>query len=206
MSEPDTYNVPVFPLGLVLFPQALLPLRIFEPRYLTMISHCLKQQEGFVVSLIRDGREVGPAARYHDIGTLVRIVDWDQGTDGMLHVTVRGTQRVQVLDHQVRENQLIVGRALDLEREPPTGVAAQHEPLVQVLRSSIERFNLQLEDESRLEDASWVGFRLAELLPLPNTRKQWLLELTNPTLRLAALQEDVDRLFEGNSEPPAGLQ
>ena len=82
-------RVPLFPLSTVLFPGGPLPLRIFEARYVDMISRCMKDDSPFGVVLIREGDEVGPA-KTHDIGTLARIVDWYQGSDGLLGVTARG--------------------------------------------------------------------------------------------------------------------
>jgi len=76
----------------VLFPGGPLPLRIFEQRYLDMISSCLKNDSPFGVLLIREGAEVGPATTY-DVGTLARITDWYQGSDGLLGVTATGSRR-----------------------------------------------------------------------------------------------------------------
>ena len=85
-------EVPLFPLNTVLFPGGPLPLRIFETRYLDMVSRCMKDDLPFGVLLIREGAEVGPAATC-DVGTLARIVDWYQGSDGLLGVTAIGTER-----------------------------------------------------------------------------------------------------------------
>jgi Lon protease-like protein len=198
MPELQTFNLPVFPLGSVLYPGGLLPLRIFEPRYLAMVRDCLREQRGFAVCLINEGRETGQAARFHPVGTLAQIEDHDQDAAGMLHITVRGEQRLQVVTSRVRADQLILGEALRLEAEPVTGVAERHRPLVKLLRQAMEEYDPDFGRAEELMDASWVGFRLAELLPLPPARRQWLLEVTNPTLRLEALAQFIDELRIGD--------
>jgi Lon protease-like protein len=198
MPELQTFTLPVFPLGSVLYPGGLLPLRIFEPRYLSMVRECLRERRGFAVCLIREGRETGQAARFHPVGTLAQIEDHDQDAAGMLHITVRGEQRVQVVASRVRADQLILGDAVRLEAEPVTGIAERHRPLVDLLRQAMEEYDPDFGRAEELLDASWVGFRLAELLPLPPARRQWLLELTNPTLRLEALAQFIDELRAGD--------
>src|SRR5215472_14441288 len=85
----------LFPLNTVLFPGGALPLRIFETRYLDMVSRCLKEGQGFGVCLIREGAETG-AAKIHMAGTLAEIGDWSRGEDSLLHILVRGTRRFRV--------------------------------------------------------------------------------------------------------------
>lgn len=200
--NPTTYfKFPVFPLNTVMFPGAFLPLRIFEPRYLRMVSDCLKNDRGFIVCLISSGREAGQAASFNTIGTLVKIIDWDDRA-GMLQITCEGDRRLQVLNSEISDDQLITGEAVYLEREPTTGIAEQYQPLVTIIAGLFQQHEIEI-DSHLLGDASWVGFRLAESLPLPPSRKQWLLELTNPTLRLSALAEDVDQLrAEGKLDEP----
>ncbi len=199
MPELQTFTLPVFPLGSVLFPGGVLPLRIFEPRYLHMVSDCIKEQHGFAVCLISDGRETGQAARFHPVGTLARIEDYDQDKGGMLHITVRGEQRVQVLASRVGSDQLVMGQALHIEPEIPTGIAERHFALVELLKQAMEEYDPEFGRAEELTDASWVSFRLAELLPLPPARRQWLLELTNPLLRLEALTQFIDELRAGEA-------
>jgi hypothetical protein len=198
MPELHTFTLPVFPLSCVLYPGGLLPLRIFEPRYLGMVRECLRERRGFAVCLISEGRETGQAVRFHPVGTLARIEDHDQDAAGMLHITVRGEQRVQVVASRVRADQLIVGDAVHVEAEPATGISERHRPLLDLLRQAMEEYDPDFGRAEELMDASWVGFRLAELLPLPPARRQWLLELTNPTLRLEALAQFIDELRIGD--------
>jgi len=192
MNQPAHFKFPVFPLNTVMFPGAFLPLRIFEPRYLRMVAECLKNERGFIVCQISSGREAGQAAGFHSIGTLAKIIDWNDA-GGMLQITCEGDRRLQVLNSEISDDQLITGKAVYLEREPTTGVAEQHLPLATIIAELFQQHEVEI-DPHLLTDASWVGFRLAETLPLSPARKQWLLELTNPTLRLGALAEDVEAL------------
>lgn len=203
MNQPAHFKFPVFPLNTVMFPGAFLPLQIFEPRYLRMVADCLKHERGFIICKISSGREAGQAASFHPIGTLAKIIDWNDQS-GMLRITCAGDRRLQVLSSEISDDQLITGEAVYLEREPTTGIAEQHQPLVTIITDLYQQHDVDLDPEL-LTDATWVGFRLAESLPISAARKQWLLELTNPTLRLGALAEDIERLRDegnlgGNSE------
>jgi Lon protease-like protein len=95
-----------------------LPLRIFEQRYLDMISSCLKNDSRFGVLLIRTGKETGDATT-HSVGTLARIVDWYQGSDGLLGITAIGEERFRLLQSERQENGLHLGDVKRLEAEPP---------------------------------------------------------------------------------------
>ena len=77
-------QVPLFPLNTVMFPGGVLPLRIFEPRYLDMVSDCMRGDVPIGVVLIRDGLEVGRAAQTYDVGTLGVISYWNRRSDGLL--------------------------------------------------------------------------------------------------------------------------
>lgn len=199
MAQPSHFKFPLFPLSTVLYPGALLPLRIFEPRYLRMISDCLKRERGFVVCLISSGRETGQAANFHPIGTVAKIIDWDD-TQGLLQVTCEGDRRVQVLNSTVADDQLVSAEAVYLEREMETGISVQDQPLAEMVARFFNQQQIEIDDE-QLCNASWISFRLAQLLPLSPSRKQWLLELTNPTLRLSALAEDIQHLRSEDKLP-----
>src|SRR5512144_1891243 len=112
-------ELPLFPLNTVLFPGGVLPLRIFEPRYLNMVSECMKADHGFGVVAIQEGSETGIAASFQKIGTLARIADFDRLEDGLLGITCQGGQRLQVMSHRVQADQLILGRVNFLPDDPP---------------------------------------------------------------------------------------
>ncbi len=184
-------ELPLFPLNTVLFPGGALPLRIFETRYLDMVSACLRTDRGFGVIAIHQGQEAGnPPASIHPIGTLARIVDFDQLDDGLLGITCLGIQRLQVLDHRLQPDQLLLGQVRLLPDDPSLSPRRDHQPLARVLQDLLEREELR--PYSRFltpnwDDAAWIGNRLAELLPLPLAVRQRLLETTEPLQRLDAL-------------------
>jgi hypothetical protein len=181
-------TIPLFPLKSVLFPDGILSLRIFEPRYLDMVSECMRSDSCFGVCLIRNGNEAGKAAECFDVGTFARIVDWEQRNDGLLGITVKGESRFRILEKHVRKNQLLEGKVEfidDDENELPV----EHQLLSDLLRQIVEKFELSYKSEhEKYLDAGWVGCRLAELLPLELSDKQELLEIDNPLYRLEQLQ------------------
>jgi Lon protease-like protein len=181
-------TVPIFPLNTVLFPGSLLPLKIFEVRYMDMAKECLKSSSPFGICLIREGEEVGTPAVPEPVGCLARIADCDVEDLGVLKVRAEGMQRFRIVSAETRKQGLIVGEIEELAVEPETGDAPGMADCAEFLRKVIagigaERFKEPL----RFDDASWVSFRLAEILPLRNDVKQGLLELTDARLRMGLL-------------------
>ncbi len=182
-------QVPIFALGAVLFPRGLLPLRVFEPRYMDMVKECLKHGTAFGVCLISEGQEVGGAASIHPIGCLARIVEWDMPEFGILQVVAEGSERFRVLERRVSPQGLILAGVETLEPELPLDVPERHETLVRLLRAIVENSDERFFPRPlRYDDAVWVGFRLAEVLPIPVGRKQQALALQDPLARLELLQ------------------
>jgi Lon protease-like protein len=183
-------SVPIFPLSTVLFPGSLLPLRIFEVRYMDMARACLKDASPFGVCLIREGEEVGAPAVPEPVGCLARIADCDVEELGILKVRAAGLERFRIVASEVNRQGLIVGKVepLAAESEAPgaSGLAESAEFLRKVIAGiGAQRFGEPL----RFDDASWVGFRLAEILPLRIGVKQKLLELTDAALPIAILHK-----------------
>ena len=89
-------KVPVFPLNSVVLPGGRIPLQLFEPRYIDMLTRCLKSDEGFVITLLRDGAEAGRVASFYETGTYVRIIDFQQLENGLLGITVEGEAKVSI--------------------------------------------------------------------------------------------------------------
>ena len=177
-------EIPLFPLNTVLFPGGPLPLRIFETRYLEMVSDCLKHEQGFGVCLIEQGGEAGPAHTY-TVGTLARIRDWSNGPDGLLNILALGSQRFRVTCVRTQHNGLNLAEVDWLPEEPAMPLPGTAKPLVELLQQILaqvqERYALVI---SAYEDASWVGYRLAEILPLPIAQRQYLLEISDACMRL----------------------
>ena len=189
-TSADGRDVPLFPLHTVLFPDGPLGLRIFEPRYLDMVSECLRNEQPFGVCLIHSGQEAGEAARPHLTGTFARIVDWQRGGDGLLSISARGEQRFHVQDTRVERDQLLRATVQPLTPEPPAPLPAECGYMTGVLDQLFEHAGDVYADlPKRPDDASWVGYRLAEVLSLPLVRRQYFLELEDPLLRLSQLDQ-----------------
>lgn len=191
MTAAALRELPLFPLNTVLFPGGVLPLRIFETRYLDMISRCMRTDSGFGVVTIHEGRETGgQPTSIHPVGTLASIVDFDQTEDGLLGITCLGVQRLRVIDHHIQPDNLLIGEVRWLPDDPALSPLPSHEPLARVLRDLLE--NEELQPYTRFlapewSNAAWIGNRLAELLPLPLQIRQALLEMTEPRQRLDIL-------------------
>ena len=187
-------RLPLFPLHTVLFPGGVLPLRIFEPRYLDMVSDCLRNDRGFGVCLIRAGGEVGAPAETAEVGTLARIQDWDKTPAGLLAITARGERRFRVRRREVRADRLVLVQIDFLDEPPPMALPLQHAPLARLLDRLLDDLDPPYKDLPRaLDDADWVGARLTELLPMDLQEKQTLLEQGDPLLRLATLASRLGR-------------
>ena len=181
-------TVPIFPLQTVLYPGALLPLKIFEVRYMDMARACLKDGRPFGICLIKEGLEVGLPAIPEPIGCLARIAECDMEELGILKVKAEGVERFRIVSSEVSKAGLIVGEIEKYEPETLAGDAAGLAECVEFLRKVIAGIGAQrFARPFEFGDASWVGFRLAEILPLRTDVKQKLLELTDPGLRVAVL-------------------
>ena len=192
-------DIPLFPLSAVLFPGGLLNLRIFERRYLDLIRDCSRDDRGFGVCLILDGREAGEPAVPATVGTLARIIDFYTLPDGLLGISAQGGERFQVTTTHVRDNGLVHGEARFWPDEPVVSVPPEHGLLAIILERLLEQVGgvFAKADRTCLDDAAWVGFRLAELLPLEQSEKQHLLQMTDPLRRLAQLQHYLPRFQRG---------
>jgi Lon protease-like protein len=182
-------ELPLFPLNTVLFPGGRLPLRIFEQRYMDMAKACLRERTPFGVCLIREGREVGAPAIPAAVGTLARIAAWDMPQLGVLQITALGEQRFRILERHVQPDGLARASIEMMDEESDSAVPASCSACVKLLERVIEQQAGLLELPHRLDSATWVSSRLAELLPLPLPAKQELLELDNARTRIERLNE-----------------
>jgi Lon protease-like protein len=180
-------EVHIFPLNTVLFPGGALPLKVFEQRYIEMTKACLRDKQPFGVCLIREGREVGTAAVPEAVGCLAAIEHWDMPQLGVFHLVARGGTRFRIRDMRVAANHLISAVVEPIAAD--SGTDAVDGLCRQVLAALIEKVGAdRFPAPPRLDDAAWVGFRLAEVLPLDVREKQELLEMTDAGTRLRRLR------------------
>ena len=181
-------DLPLFPLGTVLFPDGLLPLRLFEQRYLDMAKVCLRDAAPFGVCLIREGAEVGAPATPEAVGCIARIVQWDMQQLGVLQIVAQGAERFRIIERRLQQDGLARATVELLPEETdapvPERLAACKQLLERVVAQHGERIFAK---PFRLDSSAWVGARLAEVLPLPGPARQQLLELDGLP-RLAALE------------------
>ncbi len=189
MDVLDNLTIPLFPLDTVLFPGGVLPLRIFEPRYLDMISDCMKTESGIGVILIEKGHESGAAAKVHEFGTLSFISYWHKRNDGMLGITLKGQQRFRVLSTDVKDNQLTIAEIELLPDFIKTQTAHDSEEHINLLQQIISRLEPPYTTmEKHYDDLDWVSARLIELLPLSLKDKQNMLVISDVNERMEYLQ------------------
>ncbi|MFO7305641.1 MAG: LON peptidase substrate-binding domain-containing protein [Gammaproteobacteria bacterium] len=179
--------IPLFPLHTVLFPGGPLRLRIFEARYVDMVGRCMRENSPFGVALIVEGREVGPAKTV-TIGTTARIVDFDRLSNGLLGIVARGERRFRIESVEVQPDGLNVAEVTMLAPEAPTPVPLELQNLAELMRQIFPQVTTLYEDVlPRVDDASWLSARLAELLPFNLATRQRCLEIDDPVERLQYL-------------------
>ncbi|HSW19400.1 MAG TPA: LON peptidase substrate-binding domain-containing protein [Ramlibacter sp.] len=198
-------SLPLFPLGAVLYPGGLLPLRIFEVRYLDMIGRCHKAGAPFGVVSLTQGHEVrhpgASAERFAQVGTLATIIDFDAPRPGLMMIRALGAQRFRVRSSEQLKHGLWVA---DVERVPddmkvavPDDLRSASRALEQLLGALAEKVGT--EDEMpiqapwQLDDCGWVANRWCEMLPLGLELKQRLMELDNPLVRLELVSDVLAR-------------
>ncbi|SOB76548.1 hypothetical protein SAMN04488490_2250 [Marinobacter sp. LV10R510-11A] len=191
-------KVPIFPLNSVVLPRGKVPLQLFEPRYIDMLTRCLKDDHGFVITLLREGAETGRVASFYETGTYVRIIDFQQLDNGLLGITVEGDAKVSITNSWQQDDGLNLGEIEFLPAEAPADIPTVFHELPSVLRALFRHPVIhELGMSVDYEDARDVGWRLTELLPLDRQEKQHLMEMQDPLARLSHLQALLEALEEG---------
>ena len=172
----------LFPLNTVLFPGSILPLQIFEQRYLTLVKDCMKQQTGFVTVLISDGKEVASTPQIYCLGCYVEIIDWESLPNGLLGISIQAKKRVRLSHSTVRDDGLLLAETttikstLDADSPLPANFKYLADTLQQFLKHPFaEQYKTSVDFNSTTD----VCYRLGELLPISNKQKQLLLETEN---------------------------
>ena len=174
----------------MLFPGGVLPLKVFEERYMDMTKECLKDDSVFGVCLIREGKETGPAAVPESIGCTAHITNWDMEQLGVLQVHALGEDRFRIIDSRINAKGLIVAETELIAPEDEVEVPAEFTGCKELVRRVIESVGEEaFAPPYHYDSASWVGYRLSELLPIKVATKQKLMELTDPLARLEVLSQ-----------------
>jgi Lon protease-like protein len=198
-------RLPLFPLSTVLFPGGVLPLRIFEARYMDMARDCLRDELNFGVCMITDPKasEASRTASIAEVGCSAAIAGWDMRQLGLLHVRAVGGQRFRILESSTQSNGLRLAAVEWIEDDTDTPIGPEHVPCVDLLRRIIDDLRAQsaerrrqssedddvlaqppFEEPFRMDSSSWVSNRLCEVLPVPLKAKQKLMELDDGRARL----------------------
>jgi hypothetical protein len=182
-------KVPIFPLNAVLFPGGLLPLRVFEARYMDMTRDCMKRDRPFGVCLIREGSEVGAPAVPEAVGCLAKILEWDMQQLGVLNLKTRGGQRFRILERESDAQGLISAEVELIPPDKSMEVPKEYAGCARLLEMVVlDQGKPIFAEPHAFDDSAWVGYRLSEILPIPLLAKQKLLELTDNATRLSILQ------------------
>ena len=195
----DREDLPIFPLRTILFPDSKLPLRIFEPRYIDMVSRSMRENSEFGIILSRESTDPKMFETY-DTGTLAKIIDWDQGGDGLLGITTIGTQKFRLKQLNKQEDGLNIGSIERIEKEGDYKPLKEFTHLVELLEAILDDVNIYDENEKNFDSASWISYRFAEILPLRIEDKQKCLEIDDPIIRLNFLEPLIKMIRESSQQ------
>lgn len=197
-------SLPLFPLGAVLFPDGLLSLRVFEVRYLDMISKCHKAGAPFGVVSLTQGSEVrqpGMQEAISQVGTLATIHEFENPQAGLMLVRAKGAQRFRITASDQLKHGLWVADVESIPADLSVPVPEDLQPTAEALHRLIQSLQLKPDQAGpmpllppwKLDDCGWVANRWCELLPLPVALKQRLMELDNPLVRLELVSDVLAR-------------
>ena len=189
--EGDTFSkVPLFPLGMVLFPGAPLPLHIFEERYKAMIGNCLERNEPFGVVLIKEGQEVGAPAVPFDIGTTARVIRSEILAEGRMNIVTKGERRFEITEI-TQQAPYLMGRVRFLEEPVGEGIdellSELNEEFTALVKGLTALAGGYSSDVTIPEDPVKLSYTIAASLNLQGHVRQALLESPSASARLAHL-------------------
>jgi len=188
-------ELPLFPLRTVLFPGGLLGLKVFEARYLDMVSACLRNASPFGVVTLSRGAEAGRDAevQFEAIGVLAEPFDVDSAQAGILQLRCRGTQRFTLDDPRQQADGLWIASTTLLPGDeavaPPEAMVPTVKRLAQAIGTLKEQGAEPFLEPFRFDNAGWVANRWCEILPIPLTAKHKLMALPDPLVRLKLVDD-----------------
>lgn len=182
--------MPLFPLQTVVFPGGLLPLKVFEPRYMEMVTQVISERASFGICAIYEGRETDVSVKHHAVGTQVQVIDWDMPQPGILHIQTRALERIVVRTSHKEANSLLIGEVEDVSVESATAVPPELALSVEILHQIIKEIGAdKFARPHDYDNAVWVGYRLSEVLPLKLSIRQNLVEMNDSVARLTILTD-----------------
>jgi Lon protease-like protein len=197
MPSPPTFELPLFPLQTVLFPDGLLSLKVFEARYLDLVASCVRESSSFGVVALKQGSEVRRGSDgstvFESIGTLAELIEVDSAQAGILQVRCRGTQRFEVKSSRQQNDGLWLARAstlpIDDPGAPPEAMVGTLKGLANAIATLKAQNQTPFLQPYRFDKAGWVANRWCEILPISLAAKQKLMELSDPLVRLQLVDE-----------------
>ena len=165
-----------------------------------MVSDCMKSDTPFGVLLIKEGRESGVATTY-EVGTLAKIIDFYQGSDGLLGVTAMGQQRFRLLSSEKQHDGLNIGEVELIEDEAPLSVPSDYAGLPPILENVLDDLGrLYPAEDRQYDNAVWLTYRFIEILPIDLQEKQRSLESSDTPARLALVSKLLDTVRDSSSD------
>lgn len=201
MADASEQWIALFPLNTVLFPEGVLPLRVFETRYIDMVRACMKSNTSFGVVAIQSGAEIGEVATPYSVGTIAHITEWDMPELGVLLIQTRGGDRFRILETRLLPSQRLEARIDFIPIEPVVDGGDNLKVCAEVLNvviHDIERraredqepqFIAPFSEPYELNNPAWVANRWCEILPIPLVEKQRLLEMQDVSMRLQTIED-----------------
>lgn len=190
----EAYELALFPLNSVLFPTTLLPLRIFEPRYVDLIGRCMRDNMGFGIVALASGTEVGRPGQTHVVGTVARIIDFDQGQDGLLNIVIRGHERFRVIETSTESDNLLLGQVVQLADVAQASIPEEFRVLAELFNEINSTLEAAQTAAPAPTTAAQLAYGLAQYLPLPVPTKVAMLEIDNAMELLQFVSDQVGRL------------
>jgi hypothetical protein len=201
-TAPDTQRpprevVPLFPLQSVLFPGGLLSLKVFEARYLDLVSDCLRSGKPFGVVCLKQGsndvQTAGETQRFENVGVFAELGEVDSEQANILRVRCTGRQRFEIREAKQQPDGLWIARVRRIEPDRRLPPLASMVPTARALANAISTLKQQgsqpFAEPYAFDDAGWIANRWCELLPVPLAAKQRLMELEDPLTRLKLVDE-----------------
>uniref|UniRef100_UPI004048146A LON peptidase substrate-binding domain-containing protein n=1 Tax=Rheinheimera sp. TaxID=1869214 RepID=UPI004048146A len=180
----------LFPLNSFILPEGRMRLRIFEARYVRLVSEASAGKRDFAIAQINPYVSQTDAERILPLATRVKIEDFEQLDDGLLGITIAGIEKVTIVQRWQEPDQLHVAEVIALDSWPAVDLIAEYQPLVQQLEKLLQQYPAlqQLYPRPKYRDAAWLASRYLEILPMQPALRQQLALQSSPSPCLDSLQ------------------